>query len=208
MKNKILVAICLLALTSFLIFSCAKDVPVVVTNETTIEENEATTGGMREQNGVGSGGVETPRCVSDDVNSDKDSYASLANSPDISNEMGYDFRDYFMVDYPLGIDYISYYYDLSEFAHEKNILADEANFIMIYQLGISVMEIIDVFNNGDDSEIILTNTRFDQINEAIDLFQSYLDPSDEDISVILDNIQIDLVNLNGMKKSDLISYLL
>ena len=81
--------------------------------------------------------------------------SGLSTSEVSSNEVLYDFRDNFMMNYSKGRNYINYYYALGRFMEEKNII-NATNISQYLQFTVITCTIASKLKGGNDNEIIVT----------------------------------------------------
>jgi hypothetical protein len=134
-------------------------------------------------------------------------YASLAPNNGLTplggnNEM-YLFRDSFLSKTEKGIDYIYYYYDLSEYAIQNNLLTAQT-FRQWYQLLKYGLQICNTIQNGQNTDTVITSEIYNFCkNQTLITTQSI---NYNQVSLTFQVLNTDLENLKGKTKSQFISY--
>mgnify|MGYP000197477356 CR=1 FL=1 len=119
----------------------------------------------------------------------------------LPSDDAYVFRDYFMEHYTLGQQYIDYYYTISENSNNFDMWINHFN--DCYDFAVATFEVADVLYNGQDGDIVITQSYFDLANSIIDLYRSYT-PSGDSFHNILNAIDDDLDVFLDMTRAEVI----
>lgn len=120
----------------------------------------------------------------------------------LSMAAAYDFRENSMTSLSVGRKYVRYYYILSDFTHALNLLK-VATIADYYSLGSQCFSMANELQYGTDDNAVIVTSEFR--SEVHDLVTTYKGISSNNyITSILDDIEIDLSNWVGLTKTQLL----
>jgi len=176
-----------ITILSLLIFSCSTD--------------NSITGGSDQTNLSKPSDINSPASDDQEVDDyDKCVFLAVALNPGViiflnvseppSNlSIPYDFRDNFLENSEKGSDYIEYYYELSKYGIENNLVLNHPlEHISLINTGISFS--YDLQHGSNDNQILINRSTYNDLKDIVIIYRD--SKNHKEIDVVLDYLENDL----------------
>ena len=101
-----------------------------------------------------------------------------------------------------GLEYQDNYYTLGAYAIDNNFIIDE--FTLHYNATVAGNEVADVILNGNNSDEVFTNERYNDFMDVLNFYETQTNP--QNIDDIIASLKSDLIVNKNKSKSEVLDF--